>query len=193
AGGAVGRPVASAADESKAKKFGLLGLLGVIRMTDPDLNMLALGSDLTTLGLNLDSSDVLYATFASPWAETPTTKEPQFQLPVCYYIQPPALKTAHFGKFQLETLFYVFYAMPQDVLQAYAAQELHNRDWRYHGELKLWFKRVTPADALAQPGVQFIYFDHNAWERRGFAGSMHMNIAAGLLGPDDLQAGFGGS
>jgi CCR4-NOT transcription complex subunit 2 len=60
---------------------------------------------------------VLYATFASPWADAPSTREPQYQLPMCYYIQPPALKTTHFNKFQLETLFYIFYAMPQDVLQ----------------------------------------------------------------------------
>ncbi|CAM9867506.1 unnamed protein product, partial [Choristocarpus tenellus] len=59
--GLSGAPTAAAvvaASEGKAKKYGLLGLLGVIRMTDPDLNMLALGSDLTTLGLNLDSSEV---------------------------------------------------------------------------------------------------------------------------------------
>lgn len=34
-------------------RFGLIGLLGVIRMTDADLNTLALGTDLTTLGLDL--------------------------------------------------------------------------------------------------------------------------------------------
>jgi hypothetical protein len=38
-------------------RFGLLGLLSVIRMTDPDLNTLALGTDLTTLGLNLNSPE----------------------------------------------------------------------------------------------------------------------------------------
>ena len=32
--------------------------LAVIRMTDPDLNTLALGTDLTTLGLNLNSTEV---------------------------------------------------------------------------------------------------------------------------------------
>ncbi|KAJ3340415.1 hypothetical protein HDU93_007022 [Gonapodya sp. JEL0774] len=36
-------------------KFGLLGLLDVIRGTDPDQNALALGSDLTGLGLDLNS------------------------------------------------------------------------------------------------------------------------------------------
>ncbi len=60
--------------------FGLLGLLTVIRMTDADRNALALGSDLTSLGLNLNSSDQLYSTFASPWSENPTSKEPQYQV-----------------------------------------------------------------------------------------------------------------
>jgi hypothetical protein len=47
-----------ALNEDPSKNYSLMGLLRVIRMTDPDLNMLALGSDLTTLGLNLDSSEV---------------------------------------------------------------------------------------------------------------------------------------
>jgi CCR4-NOT transcription complex subunit 2 len=40
-----------------ADRFGLLGLLSVIRMTDADLSMLALGTDLTTLGLSLNSAE----------------------------------------------------------------------------------------------------------------------------------------
>lgn len=43
-----------------ACRYGLLGLLHVIRMTEPDLTMLALGTDLTGLGLNLNSPDPLY-------------------------------------------------------------------------------------------------------------------------------------
>merc|ERR1712032_1663865 len=100
-------------DSSKQSRYGLLGLLNVIRMTDPDLNTLALGSDLTSLGLNLNSSKCLYATFASPWADGPSKTEPQYQLPLCYYMQQtPPLKHAHLQKFQLETLFHIFYAMP---------------------------------------------------------------------------------
>ncbi len=132
-----------------------MGLLNVIRMTDPDLNTLSLGTDLTALGLNLNSSEyvvllfhracsvfgaecreqglsfslspvcrVLYATFAYPCAETPTKRDPEYVLPYCYYMQPPALKTSHLAKFQLETLFYIFYSMPKDTLQVYAAKEL---------------------------------------------------------------------
>ena len=43
----------------------------------------------------------------------------------------------------LETLFYIFYNMPRDTLQAYAATELYNRDWRYHKDLKLWFTKAS--------------------------------------------------
>jgi len=172
--------------------FGLLGLLGVIRMSDADRNALALGSDLTTLGLNLNSSDQLYSTFASPWSDIPTTREPQYQLPMCYYMTPPALKTGHLSKFQLETLFYIFYALPKDILQAYAAQELYSREWRYHVDLKLWFKRASPSDGVTSSsnGVQYIYFDLNSWERRLFNGNMNQNITSGLLSEEDIRVKF---
>lgn len=61
-------------------RFGLLGLLGVIRMSDPDLTTLALGTDLTGLGLHLNSPENVYKTFASPWAETPLRPEPDFKV-----------------------------------------------------------------------------------------------------------------
>uniref|UniRef100_A0A6V2KE74 NOT2/NOT3/NOT5 C-terminal domain-containing protein n=1 Tax=Ditylum brightwellii TaxID=49249 RepID=A0A6V2KE74_9STRA len=70
----------STGGSSLSGDYGLLGLLGVIRMSDADRNALALGSDLTALGLNLSSSDQLYSTFASPWSESPTTREPQYQV-----------------------------------------------------------------------------------------------------------------
>jgi CCR4-NOT transcription complex subunit 2 len=117
------------------------------------------------------------------------------QLPMCYYMQPPALKTGHLSKFQLETLFYIFYALPKDVLQAYAAQELYTREWRYHVESKLWFKRATPSETgmvsgngLSSAG-QFIYFDINTWERRMY-GNVNQNIAGGFLPEDDVRVKF---
>jgi hypothetical protein len=60
--------------------YGLLGLLSVIRMTDSDRNRLALGSDLTVLGLNLNSSDVLHSTFGGPFSDKAVTKEPHYQV-----------------------------------------------------------------------------------------------------------------
>jgi CCR4-NOT transcription complex subunit 2 len=117
------------------------------------------------------------------------------QLPMCYYMQPPALKTGHLSKFQLETLFYIFYALPKDVLQAYAAQELYTREWRYHAESKLWFKRATPSETGIvsgnglSSGGQFIYFDINTWERRMY-GSVNQNIAGGFLPEDEVRVKF---
>ena len=85
---------------------------------------LVLGQDLTHLGLNLNSTECLYATFASPWADAPAQRDPEFSLPQCYYMQPPALKTGHFAKFQLETLFYIFCA-PMHGLRASHHQRTH--------------------------------------------------------------------
>merc|ERR1712238_116869 len=173
--------------------YGLLGLLGVIRMTDADRNALALGSDLTMLGLNLGSSEHIYNTFSGPWSESSgNTKEPHYQLPACYYMQPPALKTGHLQQFQPETLFYIFYALPKDVLQAYAAQELYTREWRYHGDLKLWFKRAGPADGIpaSSAAQQYLYFDINSWEKRLFNGSMNQNVTGGFLTEEDVRVRF---
>ena len=54
-------------------QFGMVGLLTFIRAADiePNLVSLCLGSDLTTLGLNLNSPENLYPNFGGPWAETP--------------------------------------------------------------------------------------------------------------------------
>jgi hypothetical protein len=63
--------------------YGLLGLLGVIRMTDADRNALALGSDLTMLGLNLGTVEQLYSTFSGPWSDGLQPKEPHYQVGHC--------------------------------------------------------------------------------------------------------------
>ena len=115
-------------------------------MTNPDLNTLALGTDLTTMGLDLNSPDCLFTTFASPWADAPAAQSRPFNLPACYMQSPPSLKTSHLNKFQLETLFHIFYSMPTDILQAYAAQELYNREWRYHRDMRLWFTEARQPD-----------------------------------------------
>mmetsp|Transcript_1929 Transcript_1929/g.2566 ORF Transcript_1929/g.2566 Transcript_1929/m.2566 type:complete len:555 (+) Transcript_1929:1-1665(+) len=176
-------------------QYGLLGLLGVIRMEDADRGTLALGTDLTTLGLNLNSSDSLHTTFASPWADGPSTRDPPFQIPACYLQNNNkskaangapatglAVKPSHFSKFQLESLFYIFYSIPRDIMQVLAAQELYNREWRYHMDLKLWFAEAEQVNSSAGPGqTQYIYFDINAWERRLFSGNIPGGIESSFM------------
>ncbi|MCD7455176.1 putative NOT transcription complex subunit vip2 [Datura stramonium] len=149
--------------------FGMLGLLSVIRMSDPDLTSLALGIDLTTLGLNLNSAENLHKMFGSPWSDEPAKGDPEFTVPQCYYAkQPPPLNQAYFSKFQLDTLFYIFYSMPKDEAQLYAANELYNRGWFYHREHRLWFMRVANMEPLVKTNAyergSYICFDPNTWE-----------------------------
>lgn len=157
-------------------------------VTVQDINTLALGTDLTTFGLNLNSSDSLYPSFSSPFTDIAQAPEPQFSTPACYMMHPPSLKSEHLSKFQLETLFYMFYAMPKDILQACASQELYRREWRYHTELRVWLKARAPQELMqSHPNVQFVFFDSAAWEARLFATPVRGNIAAGLLTEDEVR------
>ena len=91
-------------------------------------------------------------------------------------------------KFLMETLFYVFYSMPKDLLQACAAQELYRRDWRYHSELRLWMKMRSQLELMqTQANVQFLYFDVNGWEARPFTTQYRGNIMMGFLTDEEIR------
>lgn len=143
---------------------------------------MALGSDLTTFGLNLNSAEPLYSTFNSPFTDQPAPVEPQYKTPACYHMHPPTLKAEHLTKFQVESLFYMFYAMPRDVLQSTAAIELHRREWRYHAELRVWLKARSAQEMMqGQPGVQFVFFDATTWEARLFTTATRVPLEQGFL------------
>jgi CCR4-NOT transcription complex subunit 2 len=165
-------------------------LLGVIRTPDRDLNVLALGTDLTSLNLNLNTTEPLHAGFAHPWSDTPSAKEPALTLPSSYKVPQPALKTGHFSKFTVGTLIYIFYTMPRDVLQAYSAQELYSREWRYHKENKLWFKKEAPAAGAPAPGPDgsghYVYWDIGVWDKRPYTGPAATLVAA-FLGEEEVR------
>jgi CCR4-NOT transcription complex subunit 2 len=173
--------------QQNASHYALGGFVNIIHGSDPDVNALALGTDLTSLGLKLNSTDVVYATFAYPSAENPVRREPEYVLPYCYYMKPPALKTSHLTKFTLETLFYIFYTMPKDALQVYAAKELYSRNWRYHKEMKLWFGE--PTSDPSNPNLQtFSYFDLKAWKRVTYPPSSGPLQQAHFLREEELKS-----
>lgn len=100
----------------------------------------------------------------------------------------PFFTADHLTKFQIETIFYLFYSMPKDLLQACAAQELYRREWRYHGELRLWLKMRSQQELLqVQPNIIFLYFDVSGWEARLFVSQYRGNIASGLLTEEEVR------
>ncbi|KAF6996451.1 hypothetical protein CFC21_012788 [Triticum aestivum] len=155
--------------ETVPDPYSLLGLLNLIKSKEPGPTALALGLDLTTLGLNLNSPDCLWKTFGSPWSNEPAKGEPDYQIPACYSAeQPPPLQPFNFPKFHPLTLFYIFYSMPKDVAQLYAANELYNKGWFYHREYRVWLTRASNVAPLVKTPLyergSYICFDPNLWD-----------------------------
>ncbi|XP_075508187.1 putative NOT transcription complex subunit VIP2 [Primulina tabacum] len=149
--------------------YGLLGLLKIIKGVNPAKTALAMGVDPHSLGLELNSPEPLHQKFTSPWSDEHVKEGPKYHIPDCYIsIQPPPLQRSHFKKFHLPMLFYVFYSMPNDQAQLLAANELHDRGWYYHRELRMWF---TPVENSA-PSVKnatyevgcYVCFDPTTWQ-----------------------------
>lgn len=129
-------------EDSDADVWGIKGLLGIIKIEDSDKSKLALGVDLTSLGLNMNQPEYslfvaspdksvrpLFPMFHSPWQDLSRQPampdfDPKYDLPACYRMSAPPSAQSKMTKFSDETLFYIFYAMPQDVLQDAAAYEL---------------------------------------------------------------------
>ncbi|MCJ1368098.1 hypothetical protein MMC16_007237 [Acarospora aff. strigata] len=158
---------------SELDRYGLAGLLGVIRHDSNDVAGLAVGQDLTTLGLDLNQPDnsPLYHNFASPFAESGSRPiQPDFTVPACYTVQNVQPLQSKVPSFSDETLLYIFYTMPRDIMQEIVAQELTNRNWRYHKELKQWltkdvsYPEPTPISPEAERGF-YVFFDPSLWQR----------------------------
>lgn len=152
-------------------KYGMNGLMGVIRMENNDQTTVAIGNDLTTLGLDFNpTNEPLSRTFASPWVETSKYKpEPEFKLPECYDVPSAAPQQQKIQNLTDETLFYIFYTMPRDTMQEAASIELTNRNWRFHKELKLWltkdpYREPVPQTHQTEKG-QYIFFDPSSWSK----------------------------
>lgn len=154
---------------SQKDRYGLLGLLPVIRMVNPNVSTLALGADLTMLGLNLNSPDSLYKSFTLPWNDSAPKNDLELTIPSAYSQQVSRAHPAVFAKFQQETLFYIFYSMTGEESQLFAADELVQRGWGFHKELKAWLMRVANTEPANQNEQgergSFWVFDPVAWER----------------------------
>lgn len=110
---------------------------------------------------------------AAPGSTLPTPPqrpEPLYVLPPCYQVERPT-GAAHekIQQYHDETLFYIFYTMPRDVMQEMAAMELQARNWRFHKEMGLWLTKDPLSEPVqqsntAEQGV-YIFFDPFTWEK----------------------------
>lgn len=156
-------------------QFGMVGLLTFIRAaeTDPNLVSLALGQDLTALGLNLNSPENLYQNFGGPWAETPCRPQDiDFHVPPEYLINAAIrdkLAPVKLNRYKDDLLFYMFYTNVGDVLQLAAAAELYSREWRYHMEEKVWITQAPGLGLVEKTSTYergtYYYFDAQNWRK----------------------------
>lgn len=155
-------------------KFGLKGLVSLLRNEDNDQNNIAKGIDLNMLGLNLsldNKSHTLSKTLSSPWLETSRSEvEPLFTKPESFTIKPNELLPIEDRISSLNdlTLFFIFYTKPRDILQELSARELNRRNWRYHKELQVWLTKDTNSEPKAagigaEEGT-YIFFDPVSWD-----------------------------
>nr|CAB3232223.1 CCR4-NOT transcription complex subunit 2 [Phallusia mammillata] len=156
-------------------QYGIVGLFAFIKAaeTDPTLVHLALGNDLTTLGLNLNSPDNLYHKFQSPFIRQPCRLQD-----IDFFVPSEYLTNAHIrdklapiklNRYGEDLLFYVYYTNPGDVLQLAAAAELYNRDWRYHKEERIWITRAPGIEPRTKTSTYeqgtYYYFDCQNWRK----------------------------
>ncbi|KAF2019342.1 hypothetical protein BU24DRAFT_418949 [Aaosphaeria arxii CBS 175.79] len=167
------------AEMTDSERYGLPGLLSMIPLESPDYSSLAVGQDLTVLGLDLSRPDnsPLHPTFGSPFVESNVKPviPPDFTLPAAYTVtNVPPLHTK-MASFSAETLLAIFYQYPRDILQEMAANELYNRDWRWHMKLQQWMMKdpdLPQPMRLSQKEERgwYLFFDVTNWrrERREF-------------------------
>ncbi|CAG8685420.1 15103_t:CDS:10, partial [Funneliformis caledonium] len=88
-----------------------------------------------------------------------------------YPQNPPNIfdNPALFEKFDLDTLFFIFYYQQGTYQQYLAARELKKQSWRFHKKYLTWFQRHEEPKAITDEYEQgtYIYFDYEgAWCQR---------------------------
>jgi CCR4-NOT transcription complex subunit 2 len=160
---------------SDMDKFGLPGLLAMMHHPSADLRSLtAQGQDLTTLGLDLTSTEPLHTQLASVFNPTAHTRLPldaDYTLPACYRVANVQALHERIPSFSEETLFYIFYSSPKDLVQELVADELIGRKWRFHKGEKMWVTRdenyPAPVEVEREISEQgfYIWWDWKGWKK----------------------------
>ncbi|PAV62990.1 hypothetical protein WR25_03882 [Diploscapter pachys] len=162
-------------------QYGMAGLLAYLRSADsPPIVSLALGYDLTTLGLNLNITEYAYSwkrtlhtSFGGPWAEHGVrAHEMDVVTPEEYLTNThirDKLPPVKLNKLSEDVLFFLFYNCTGEVYQLAAACELFQRDWRYHKGEGVWLIRSPFGQLKEQTGTfergNYNVFDPVQWRK----------------------------
>jgi CCR4-NOT transcription complex subunit 2 len=158
---------------TERERNGLVGLAAKLDPDHPDFSEFAVGIDITTLGLDLNSTEPLYKTFATPFGPANSSARPaipDFVLPASYTVNNVPPLHAKLSSFSDDALFAVFYQNPRDVAQELAAQELYTRDWRWHMQYRQWMQKddsfppPRPISAREERGT-YIFWDTKQWQK----------------------------
>lgn len=160
---------------SEGDQYGLPGLLGRMHHASPDVRSLCgQGHDLTTLGLDLTSTEPLHSRLASifdPGARARLPLDSDYTLPSCYRVANVQPLYERIPSFSEETLFYIFYSSPKDLVQELVAEELIGRKWRFHKGEKMWVTRdenyPAPVEVEREISEQGFYtwWDWKGWKK----------------------------
>lgn len=137
-------PVKDEREEQESKEFGVRGILTLQKHLHEDKSLLAKGKDLSSLESNKKNIECMSSYFSGPQVDQDIegSEFPEFTLPPSYFVSKPILKAKMIKSYQIETLFYVFYNMPGELVQSCVADELYKRNWVYEPKKQTWFSKT---------------------------------------------------
>jgi CCR4-NOT transcription complex subunit 2 len=157
---------------SEADKFGFAGLMA--KFQDPVPRQWIIGQDLSALDTRINSSEPMYQSWTTPFTPNSPPSRPlesDYTIPDCYNVANVTPLRERISGFTEETLFYIFYSMPRDLMQVLVAEELIGRRWRYHKGEKQWLTRDESHELPREvdPGVSeigyYLWWDEKQWKK----------------------------
>lgn len=160
---------------SERDKWGMAGWQALHDGPNAEIRALTRGQDLSTLGLSAEPGVSLLRSYPGPFAPPvacpPRPLDSDFTIPECYIVQNVAPVQSRISGFTEDTLFYIFYTSPKDIIQEEVATELMSRKWRFHMKEKMWLTRddTTTAPVILDKDVceqgYYIWWDWRNWKR----------------------------
>lgn len=157
---------------SEADRFGFAGLMA--KSQDPVQRQWVIGQDLSVLDTRVNASEPMYQSWTTPFTPNAPPSRPlesDYTLPDCYNVANVTPLRERISGFTEETLFYIFYSMPRDLMQVLVAEELIGRRWRYHKGEKQWLTRDESHEPPREvdPGVSeigyYLWWDEKQWKK----------------------------